>query len=265
MKNNAKRIFLFNKSLYESGDVVRAYSQTPYLQEPEKVILEQYEFRLKHMKMLDIGVGGGRTTHFFAPLVKEYIAVDYSEQMINVCKQRFPDLARDGRFSVCDARSLKMFQDDYFDFILFSFNGIDYVAHEERLQVLSEVHRVCRPGGLFSFSTHNLDSVTKMLSIEISLSPINLLRQIRRAMRFRFYNRGITRRYLQSAKHATIYGASSRFKHMECFVTLEEQIRQLSSGFENIRVYSLTGGREIDPSQSDKVTDPMLQFLCIVR
>jgi len=56
--------------------------------------------------------------------VGEYIGVDYSAEMIAACCQKFPDLV----WQVADARNLEQFADNYFDFILFSFNGIDYIS-----------------------------------------------------------------------------------------------------------------------------------------
>lgn len=38
------------------------------------------------MTMLDIGVGAGQTTPYFAQSVKEYIGIDYSSQMIQACR-----------------------------------------------------------------------------------------------------------------------------------------------------------------------------------
>jgi len=66
-----------------------------------------------------------------------------------------------GSFFVCDARDLGMFKDNSFDFILFSFNGIDYVSHRDRKQIYKEVLRVTKSGGHFCFSSHNLNSFRK--------------------------------------------------------------------------------------------------------
>jgi ubiquinone/menaquinone biosynthesis C-methylase UbiE len=64
------------------------------------------------MNMLDIGVGGGRTTKYFFPLAKEYVGIDYSPEMIQACKKKFPEL----RFEVADVRNLSLFGDGHFDF-----------------------------------------------------------------------------------------------------------------------------------------------------
>ena len=35
-------------------------------------------------------------------------------------------------------RNLSIFDDAYFDFVMFSFNGIDSVEHQDRLAILGE-------------------------------------------------------------------------------------------------------------------------------
>ena len=75
---------------YSSPKVIRHYAEySNKLQLPEKTIYEILYPNLSQMKMIDIGVGGGRTTTFFAPYVKEYIGVDFEEGMIDVCKEKF--------------------------------------------------------------------------------------------------------------------------------------------------------------------------------
>ena len=77
--------------------------------------------------------------------------MDYSEAMIAQAKKDYPQI----RFHVMDAADLK-FPDSYFDYALFSFNGLDYLLPEEqRTKALQEIHRVLKPGGLFAFSSHN--------------------------------------------------------------------------------------------------------------
>jgi len=75
--------------------------------------------------------------------------------MVDAAKDRYPDR----EFRQVDARDLSAFADESFDFVLFSYNGLDCVGHADRLQVLAEVHRVVRPGGVFMFSSHNMDWV----------------------------------------------------------------------------------------------------------
>ena len=83
----APRIFETNKRTYESTSVVRFYSGEPKLQKPESSIIETLKDQLPNYRMLDIGIGGGRTTHFFAPRVKEYVGIDYSQDMVAECRR----------------------------------------------------------------------------------------------------------------------------------------------------------------------------------
>jgi ubiquinone/menaquinone biosynthesis C-methylase UbiE len=58
------------------------------LQSLEKAILDTLKDQLPQMKMLDIGVGGGRTTLHFAQAAEEYWAIDYSDEMIAACRKK---------------------------------------------------------------------------------------------------------------------------------------------------------------------------------
>ncbi len=144
-----------NQQTYKDPSIVGYYAQLTALQPAEKTILTLLQEHLSTMKMLDLGVGAGRTTKYFAPLVGEYIGVDYSAEMIAACRQKFPHLV----WQVADARNLEQFADNYFDFILFSFNDIDYISHADRFLVLEEISRIGKAGGYFCFSSHNLQGI----------------------------------------------------------------------------------------------------------
>jgi SAM-dependent methyltransferase len=109
--------------------------------------------RVRGQAALDVGVGGGRTVSLVRLLTDDYIAVDYVPAMVDECRRAYPGV--DVR--VGDARSLTDFEDGRFGFVLFSFNGIDSIAHEDRAPVFREFLRVLRPGGWLVYSTHNLD------------------------------------------------------------------------------------------------------------
>ena len=55
---------------------------------PEKLICSLIK-DLYIDSMLDIGVGGGRTTKYFHKITKNYLAIDYSKKMIEICNQKF--------------------------------------------------------------------------------------------------------------------------------------------------------------------------------
>ena len=160
------------KRVYESNDFVDDYLPQTELQIPEKAILEELKNELSSFRMLDIGVGTGRTTRHFAELVKEYVGVDYSSALIKACREKFTKY----RLEWADARNLSLFDEEYFDFVLFSFNGIDAVEHQDRLAILCEIRRVLRRGGYFCFSTLNLNSWQLKPPFRFSKNPAALYR-----------------------------------------------------------------------------------------
>jgi len=78
-----------NVAVFNSKEVVNEFVPLGNLQKPEKTILNELKSKLTNMKMLDIGVGAGRTTIHFANLTKEYVGIDISENMINECSKKF--------------------------------------------------------------------------------------------------------------------------------------------------------------------------------
>ncbi len=99
------------KRVYESEDVVGYYFALGDLWKPESTILNELRERLPDMRILDIGVGTGRTTTHFAFLAKEYIGIDYSNEMIKACVEKFQNFPKKISFLTVDARNMKLFMD----------------------------------------------------------------------------------------------------------------------------------------------------------
>jgi len=139
-----------NLRVYSAPEVVAHFAGLSYLTSCERLLFETY---LKPgTAILDLGVGGGRTTSYLSQLASYYVGVDYSEQMIGVCRNKFPQV----QFEVADAADLSRFENGSFDAVVFAFNGLDYLAPERRHQeCLQECHRLLKPGGVFIFSSHN--------------------------------------------------------------------------------------------------------------
>jgi len=145
-----------NKRVYLSPHVVEVYAgsfRERGLLEPEQFILDYLGPEIAGKDVLDIGVGGGRTTPFLQPVSRRYVGIDYSEPMVAQCRARHANVD----FRVCDAIDVGRLGAGEFDLVFFSLNGIDHASHANRITILDGIHRVLRPGGLFVFSSHNLD------------------------------------------------------------------------------------------------------------
>ncbi|MCA1631611.1 MAG: hypothetical protein LC774_15015, partial [Acidobacteria bacterium] len=61
-----------NKSAYARADVVRHYESLDMLLKPERLLLERLTPEIAGKKILDIAVGGGRTTKYLLPISRDY-------------------------------------------------------------------------------------------------------------------------------------------------------------------------------------------------
>ena len=139
-----------NMPVYNAPQVVAHYSTLDYLSPAERLLFDKYLHRGD--SILDLGVGGGRTTPYLASIASRYVGADYAAEMIVVCQRKFPNVP----FVVADATRLSMFEDGTFDAVVMAFNGFDYVLGDEsRKAALGEIRRVLKTGGLFLFSAHN--------------------------------------------------------------------------------------------------------------
>ncbi|BBH22577.1 hypothetical protein Back11_39220 [Paenibacillus baekrokdamisoli] len=106
--------------------------------------------------ILDIGCGTGRTTFsLFKMGYKNLIGVDLSEEMITRANEINNFHNYSIPFHTGNATKLE-YDDESFDFSLFSFNGLMHIPTiENRTQALKEINRVLKPKGYLIFTTHN--------------------------------------------------------------------------------------------------------------
>lgn len=207
---------------------------------------------LTGLRLLDLGVGAGRTVRPLRAISREYVGVDYMQEMVDHCRREFPDV----RFEQADARSMKQFADGSFDVVFFSCNGISMVDHAGRLAILGEVRRLLAPDGLFAFSTCNRNSPQfearfRFPDFQFTRHPLKLLVRSARFLAqtaFRARNR---LRYLphevRAAEFAILNDVCHHYQTMLYFIDVKQQVRQLEkAGFTGVGVYDLSGRPAIE-------------------
>jgi ubiquinone/menaquinone biosynthesis C-methylase UbiE len=143
-----------NLETWSKPEVASYYSSLTYLTPCERLLFDEY---LKPgMAILDLGVGGGRTTPYLSSIAGRYVGADYSSEMIAACQKKFPHL----EFQTLDAADLSVFSASTFDAVVMAFNGIDNLIPDElRHRAWREFHRVLKPDGVLIFSSHNMQSI----------------------------------------------------------------------------------------------------------
>jgi SAM-dependent methyltransferase len=216
----------------------------------EAAILTGLPAEIRQGRILDLGVGSGRTIPFLAPGAFRYTGVDYSAAALAEARTLFPE----ADLRLGDARDLSEFGAAEFDLVFFGYNGIDYVDHPGRLRILAEVRRVLRPDGCFVFSFHNRDFSGLQASREIVRpnwrnNPFRLLREavkVRAAWKRR---RLLAAAEVAADEYMIVNDRGMNFGLLTYYITMEAQSKQLrGNGFGDIASFGLDGA-EIDPGR----------------
>ncbi len=249
-----------NQKIYNSNEVIAEYKKKVGLTTPESVLFNWVKKNVSCESILDIGVGAGRTTHFYAPVFKKYIGVDYSENMINSCRVKYANFFN-AEFIHADANGMPEFTIDKFDLIQFSLNGIDYLETiEERINLLSKLFLLLKNKGVFIFSTHNVYSLYRLYSFQIPRNPFKIPLEISRYLNLRKIN-GNKENYLNKT-FFRIYDGGENFKVNTCYIAPEFQYKLLvETGFNDIVAYDLKG-KEIDNNNLIQSNDDWIHFKC---
>ncbi|MGY1774389.1 class I SAM-dependent methyltransferase [Geodermatophilus sp. SYSU D00804] len=256
--------------------VRRQYRHSGYADAGEQAALDFAAPVIRGGSVLDIGVGGGRTTDLLEPASERYVGVDFDERMIKSARTKRPHVD----YQVVDARDLSCFVSADFDAAMFSFNGLDLVGRGHRSGVLSEVSRVLRPGGTFIASTLNLDGIsfreTPLVRRPRPVVELNtgLIRTTTSAIR-----RGVRKlalpvemyNFAKSAAHIQ-WGTDwaewplqvHEFRFIAHFTTLGGLVRELGDAGFDIEGLWDTSGAPLDPYQLHCDAD-YIHFVCRSR
>lgn len=138
-----------NRSVFDAPGVVADYEGSVHLTPCETILFDRHV--PPGARVLDLGVGTGRTTPFLVARSASYVGVDYAASMVAAARRLHPGVQiREG-----DATDLAEFGDGSMDVIVFSYNGIDYLSDADRDRCFDACRRILSAGGIFIFSTHN--------------------------------------------------------------------------------------------------------------
>jgi ubiquinone/menaquinone biosynthesis C-methylase UbiE len=251
-----------NKHTWESKKIVYFYEnrEDQYLYHPEEVILQGIRY-LKRKKLLDIGIGTGRTTLILHNKVAYYYGIDYSLNMIEACRKRFKTnknlLLEHG-----DATDLSRFMDESFDIVFFSYNGIDYMNDLNGRQAsLIGMYRILKPGGYLIFSSHNYYYISEYYKFPRFRLKLAFLKKMLKFFLIPLYN-GVYQRY-QHTDYTLFNDGALRFNLTTFYIKPEFQIDLLKNvGFVDIAVFNLNG-EEVWENYHQTNNDYFLYYRCI--
>lgn len=208
----------------------------------ENAMLVALGGQLSRASILDIGIGTGRTTGFLAPRCAAYTGVDYSPEMIERARGRYP--AADLR--VADARDLGSIGAAAVDIVVFSYNGIDYVDHQDRLRILEQIHHVLRPNGAFLFSAHRLGVAiprsTDLSNLALSMNPLRAANGLLKYLQGIGHARRLRPLQRREAEYAVLNDAAQQYQLLTYYISPDAQTRQLEhAGFGQVRAFAQNG------------------------
>jgi SAM-dependent methyltransferase len=132
-----------------------------------KNVREQYEkykgdISSAH-KILDFGCGWGRIIRFFMKDIEtsKIYGCDPVEDMIKICKEQ----NKYCNFELIDTYPPNSFQDNTFD-LIYSYSIFSHFSEDFHLQLLHEIKRILKPGGIYITTTRNRDFFGSVHNLE---------------------------------------------------------------------------------------------------
>ncbi len=106
--------------------------------------------------LVDIGCGNGRDVNFFSNSGFDVLGIDNSEECIENCRRRFPEL----RFEIQDAENLR-----FEDSSIGAFFMINVIHYTDKEKAMEEVFRTLKQNGYF-FIHFNMEIIDKSGNVD---------------------------------------------------------------------------------------------------
>jgi len=118
-------------------------------------------------KILDLGAGQGQDSRFFAEHGYAVTSTDLEQSALDLSKSKLPhELADKVDLRQVDLRERLPFADAMFD-VVYAHLSFHYFSEEVTKQLLAEVKRVLRPGGMLAFLVNTALDPEADMGIEI--------------------------------------------------------------------------------------------------
>ena len=210
-------------------------------------------------RVLDVGVGSGRTTRYLLPFAADYLGVDLSPVMLERARWRYPT----ADLRALDLRELNRLESESFDFVLASWAVLDAVTHDERLKTIGQVADRLRPGGLFVFSSHNRRSelAGRPPELERSAWPDRMARHVAHYLVAQKNYRRLRPLRHEERDYAMLNDMAHGWKGVFYYIDRDAQERQIrAAGLELIEIVG-EDGRTLPPGD-EGVVDGALHYVC---
>ena len=248
-----------NSGMFFDAVLAEFYADHP-LHRAERTFRGRHAGAFTARRMLDLGVGSGRTTQHFLPDVADYVGIDIAPEMLAVARRKHPGAT----LLDCDVRDIGRFGKGRFDFVLGAWGLLSAFQHDERLAILDAVHAGLSPGGTFFFSAHNRAwrlAGSRPLHGR-SWHPREIVNSLHPSS-WRNYFR--LRRLRHEEKDYAFYNdGAHRWSGVFYYIDRDAQCRQLeAAGFELAEVYG-EDGRVLVPAEST-ARDALLHYVAVKR
>lgn len=111
------------------------------------------------MNILDLACGHGRHSNKLSELGYKLTGIDFNKEFLKIAEQQAKKNKLKVQYIEKDMRNFDEVQK--YDIVLLLFTAFGYFSDQQNIQVLKNISKSLKPGGLFCFDTFNRDNFLK--------------------------------------------------------------------------------------------------------